>query len=145
MKTILVAVDFSPITETLLEAAVKAANPDSKIYIIHVAAPDPDFVGYGVGPDYIRQDRAAELVEEHKLMNEYKQRVLEEGLDAEALLVSGPTVETLLEEIKKLEAELLVIGRKGHSAVYEVIFGSVCKILLEKINIPALVIPVKEE
>lgn len=142
MKTILVAIDFSPITKALIEAAIKAANPDSNIYVIHVAAPDPDFVGYSVGPEYIREDRAEELKEEHKLMDDYKQQILARGLNAEALLVAGPTVETLLEEIKKLNADLLVIGRKGHSKIYEVVFGSVCKIVLEKVNIPTLVIPV---
>ncbi len=145
MKTILVAVDFSPITDSLIEAAMRAAKPESKIYIVHVAAPDPDFVGYSVGPNYIREDRAEQLKEEHKLLAEYKDRVLIRGLDAEALLIAGPTVETLLEEIEKLDVNLLVIGKKGHSTLYEVVFGSVCKIMLEKVNIPALVIPVLEE
>ena len=142
MKTILVAIDFSPVTNALIEAALKAANPNSIIYLIHVAAPDPDFVGYSVGPEYIRVDRAEELKEEHKLLSDVKQQILARGVDAEALLVAGPTAETLLAEIKKLDADLLVIGRKGHSKFYEVVFGSVCKIVLEKVNIPTLVIPV---
>lgn len=141
MKNILVAVDFSAVTEKLLEAAAKMARKDSKVFIIHVAAPEPDFVGLGVGPDYIRKDRAETLREEHRLLGKYKQQIQKKGVKAEALLVSGPTVETLLAEIEKLEAQMLVIGRKGHSKLYEVIVGSVCKDILGKLKIPVLVIP----
>jgi nucleotide-binding universal stress UspA family protein len=141
MKNILVAVDFSAITQKLLEAAVRVANEDSKVYIIHVAAPDPDFVGYSVGPEYIRDDRADTLHEEHEKLGEFKTSLKSLGVDAEALLVSGPTVETLLDEIKKLEIDFLIIGKKGHSKIHELIMGSVCKNVLSKVEVPMLVIP----
>ena len=38
----------------------------SKLWLVHIAAPDPDFVGYGTGPIYIRDSRAKELKEEHQ-------------------------------------------------------------------------------
>jgi nucleotide-binding universal stress UspA family protein len=50
MNTILVAVDFSPVTRLLLQAAERVADVSTKVYLIHVAAPEPDFVGYTVGP-----------------------------------------------------------------------------------------------
>ena len=43
----------------------------SKIWLVHIAAPDPDFVGYEVGPQYIRDHRADELKKEHKLVKKY--------------------------------------------------------------------------
>jgi len=141
MKNILVAVDFSDVTEKLLEAAAKTADKNSKIYIVHVAAPEPDFVGLGVGPEYIRRDRADTLRHEHRLMTSYKEQLLKKGLNAEALLVSGPTVETLLAEVDKLNAEMFIIGRKGHSKFYEVIIGSVCRDIIGKLKIPVLIIP----
>jgi nucleotide-binding universal stress UspA family protein len=144
MRTILVAVDFSPVTRLLLDATIRVADIGTKIYLVHVAAPEPDFVGYSVGPQYIRDDRANELREEHTILNEYKDELIHKGLDVEALLVGGPTVETLLGEIEKLNAELLIIGRKGHSKIFEVVIGSVCNDLMHKLPIPALVIPEPE-
>jgi nucleotide-binding universal stress UspA family protein len=144
MRTILVAVDFSPVTRLLLDATIRVADIGTKIYLVHVAAPEPDFVGYSVGPQYIRDDRANELREEHTILNEYKDELIHKGLDVEALLVGGPTVETLLGEIDKLNAELLIIGRKGHSKIFEVVIGSVCNDLMHKLPIPALVIPEPE-
>ena len=141
MNTILVAVDFSPVTRFLLDAAVRVAEVGTKVYLIHVAAPEPDFVGYSVGPQYIRDDRATELREEHKILSGYKDELIHKGLDVEALLVGGSTVDVLLGEIEKLNAELLIIGRKGHSKLFEVVIGSVCNDIMHKLPIPALVIP----
>ena len=144
MKTIVVALDFSPITTRVLLALETVARPESKVYLLHVAAPEPDFVGYGVGPQYIRDDRAQELREEHKLLTTYKTHLHKQGLNAEALLVSGPTVETLLNEVEKLKANLLIIGRRGHSKLYNAFMGSVCNDVLHKLKIPALVVPEEE-
>jgi nucleotide-binding universal stress UspA family protein len=144
MKTIVVAVDFSPITPHLLLALEAVANTESKVYLVHVAAPEPDFVGFGVGPQYIRDDRALELREEHKQLGNYKTHLHKKGLDVEALLVSGPTVETILNEVEKLKADILVIGRKQHSSLYELVMGSVCQDVLQKIKIPALLIPERD-
>jgi nucleotide-binding universal stress UspA family protein len=145
MNTILVAVDFSPVTRLLLQAAERVADVSTKVYLIHVAAPEPDFVGYTVGPQYIRDDRANELREEHRMLSSYKDELIQKGIDAEALLVGGPTVETLLGEVEKLKAELLIIGRKGHSKIFEVIIGSVCNDIMHKLTVPALVIPEPKE
>jgi nucleotide-binding universal stress UspA family protein len=141
MKTIVVAVDFSACTDALIEAAMHSAQKTDKIYVIHIAAPEPDFVGYSVGPQSVRDARAQQLLQEHTKLAEYKTALEKAGYDAEALLIPGPTVETLLKQIEKVEASLLIIGRKGHRPLYEVIIGSVCKAVLNAINIPTLVIP----
>jgi len=47
---ILVAVDFSNRIAEVIEQAKKVAQtPNSKVWLIHVTPPDPDFVGYSVG------------------------------------------------------------------------------------------------
>lgn len=145
MNTILVAIDFSPVTRLLLQAAERVAEVGTKVYLVHVAAPEPDFVGYSVGPQYIRDDRASELREEHRMMSTYKDELIQKGIDAEALLVGGETVETLMGEIDKLNVELLIIGRRGHSKLFEVIVGSVCNDMIHKLPVPALVIPEPKE
>ena len=66
MKNIAIALDLSNSSTVLIEQAkVLARANDAKIWLIHIAAPDPDFIGYDVGPKYIREDRADILKEEH--------------------------------------------------------------------------------
>ncbi len=65
----------------------------AKIWLVHVAAPDPEFVGYEPGPQYIRDDRAKVLLAEHKKLASYIKSLEGKGYKAEALLVQGPTIE----------------------------------------------------
>ncbi len=75
-KNILVAVDFNDAVGKILGyAEALALQFDSKVWVVHVADPDPDFVGYEPGPQYIRDFRAEELREEHKKIAEYDQYV----------------------------------------------------------------------
>ena len=49
MKTILVTIDFDKSDQMLIDKAFQMAEVfGSKIWILHIAAPDPDFVGYEV-------------------------------------------------------------------------------------------------
>ena len=145
MKNIVVALDFSDSSSILLDHAIDMARMyDAKVWLVHVAAPDPDFVGYGVGPVYVREDRATTLKVEHRTLDEYKKKLLSKGVDADALLIQGPTAGTLLDELDKLEADLLIIGKKGHSAFYKAFVGSVFTEVIKHAEIPVLAIPAKE-
>ena len=69
MKNILVAIEFEDKDSKLINKAKEMAEKfGSKVWIVHVAEPDPDFVGYEVGPQYIRDFRGKELRKEHKLL-----------------------------------------------------------------------------
>ena len=82
MKNLLVTVTFEEKeTSVLLEKAMSIAEKfGSKIWLVHIAAPDPDFVGYEVGPQYIRDHRADELKKEHKLVKRYADELREKKI-----------------------------------------------------------------
>src|SRR6187455_2467334 len=99
MNNILVPIDLSPSSEGIFAmACLFAQRLECKLWLIHVAAPDPDFVGYGVGPQYVREQRADELRKEHVDLQSMAKRAGAHGINAEALLVQGPTAETLVQE-----------------------------------------------
>lgn len=142
MKNILVSIDFADKTNLLMDQALKFAKAfDSKIWLIHVAAPDPDFVTYEPGPQYIRDDKAGKLQDEHTLLNDYRKALNEKGINAEALLVQGPTVETLLDELKKLKIDLIILGHHDRSVIYNLFHESVSNKVIQKSDIPLLIIP----
>ena len=69
MKNILVSIDFNEQEALLMDRAYEFAKAfDAKIWLVHIAAPDPDFVGYDAGPQYVRDARAEDLKGEHKLL-----------------------------------------------------------------------------
>jgi len=146
MKNIAVALDFSSSSEVLLDKAEQMASLfNSKVWLLHIVEPEPDFIGFGVGPLYIREDRAKAIRQEHVLLNGYKEALTAKGIETEALLIQGPTVNTLLDELKKLKIDLLIIGKKGHGAWYRAIIGSTFTGIIQKVDIPVLAVPFLEK
>ncbi|WP_066632404.1 universal stress protein [Labilibacter marinus] len=142
MKNILVAVDFKEGTDKLMDYAVdQAQSHKANIWIVHVVAPEPDFVGYEVGPQYIRDMRAAELKMEHRKLMDLANEVSYKGLAAEGIMIHGATIEILTAEIEKLNIDLVVIGHHKHGFVHKAFFGRTDVSLIEHVNIPVLVVP----
>jgi hypothetical protein len=55
MKNISGNIDFTENESLLIDKAFEMAKSfDSKLWLMHIATADPDFVGYEVGPQYIR-------------------------------------------------------------------------------------------
>ena len=142
MKNILVCIDFHKKTHLLIEKGIELAKAfGAKLWLVHIAAPDPDFVGYDVGPQYIRDARADELKDEHHFLINTSKELKEKGIDAEGLLIQGDINDLIKEEAKKLNAELIITGHHPHSFIYDAFFGSTSKSIISKAELPVLVIP----
>jgi len=143
MKNILVTIDFNNSEQILIDKAYQlAAQFESKIWLLHIAAPDPDFVGYGVGPQYVRDNRATVLRKEHKHLEELSKSLKEKGVKAEGLLVQGATIEMILAEAKKLNVDLIIAGHHDHNFLYNAFVGSVSGNIVKKSKIPVLIVPI---
>ena len=142
MKNILVPVDFSPVTMTVLKQAENVSRcMGGKIWLIHVAAPDPDFIGLSIGPQHVRDWRAEQLHEEHRGIQKMALELEERGVDVTPILVQGPSIETILNETEKLNIDMIIMGSHGHGALYSVLVGSVCEGILHRAKCPVMIIP----
>lgn len=142
---ILAAVDFSAVTGDVLATLrrIGAAMP-VKVRLVHVAPPDPDFVGYGAGPDVVRGQVAAERKSWHQKLQQHAEELRSAGVETTALLLQGATVATLVAEAEKLSAGLIVLGSHGHGAVYDLLVGSVAEGVVRKSRVPVLLVPARE-
>jgi nucleotide-binding universal stress UspA family protein len=139
---LLVAVDFSDAsTEVLDRARSLALGMKARVWLLHVAEPDPDFVGYDAGPQTVRDSVAKEFHEEHRALQAYAKQFRSAGLDAVALLVQGSTVQTLLGQAANLQVDLIVIGSHGKGAMKRLLVGSTSEGVLHKTDLPVLVVP----
>ncbi|MFW6303215.1 MAG: universal stress protein, partial [Candidatus Sumerlaeota bacterium] len=145
MKRILVAVDFSEVTDQLIAKALEIGRAfDSKILLIHTEPDEPEFVGYGVGPQYIRDSVAKDMREDMRRLEDYRRRIEAEGLQADCRQIQGPTVEKVLQEAKDFKADLLIIGSHEHGAWHELLVGTM-RNLIHHSPCPVLVIPQHDE
>ncbi|MES9830182.1 MAG: universal stress protein [Candidatus Thiodiazotropha sp.] len=139
---ILVAVDLSESTTKTVEMAKQlAATLPATLWLLHAAEPEPYFVGYDVGPQSVRDTLPKKFHEEHRQIQEIAERMRGNGIDATALLIQGPTVETILQEASRLGVDMIVIGSHGRSAIYHLLMGSVTEGVLHATKFPILVVP----
>ncbi|MDT0649856.1 universal stress protein [Autumnicola edwardsiae] len=146
IKTILVAVDFNKTVKELLNYAESLAEKyHAKIWLLHVTDPEPDFIGYEPGPQYIRDLKAEEYREEHRNLQDLCDSFLNKDIQVEALLIQGSTVEMILKEAEELQADLMIVSTHQHGFFFNLFSESVSLELFKKSNIPLLTIPVEEE
>jgi len=142
MNTILVALDLEEDNSRVISTVITMAQSlKAHVWIMHVAAPEPDFVGYEPGPQYIRDSRASELRSELHEIQSIVDNLKKENIKSDGLLVQGATVDIIMEESKKLNTEMLVIGHKEHTAFHKIFFGGNTNGILKYSEIPVLVIP----
>ena len=109
--------------------------------VLHVAAPDPDFVGYEAGPQSVRDTRAGTLRKEHHELQAMAGELAEAGFPCTPRLVEGPTVETILKHSEAEGVQVIVMGTRGKTGLEKVWMGSVCEGVLQQADLPVLVIP----
>jgi len=139
-----VAMDFSAVSEKQMKAIARLAHEDRHFYLLHVAEPEPDFVGFETGPDVVRDQMAEQFHREHEQIQAMAQRLRDDGREATALLVQGPTVDTILGQAERLEADLIVVGSHGHGAVYDMLVGSISSEVIRRSTVPVLVVPARD-
>jgi len=142
---IIVAVDLSPASAKVIEAARGVGDLTGvSIYVLHVVETGPDYITYFDATDAQRARVGEDFPKENAALQALTTELQDEGLDATAVLLCGPAVETTLAEAEKLEAGLIVAGTHGHTAVYDVLVGSYSAGIIRRSKVPVLVVPVRD-
>ena len=142
---VLAALDLARTTpDVLREARLWARRLSAELILIHVAEPDPDFIGYGAGPESVRLAVAHKFTRAHQRIEALSVELRKEGLDATALLLQGATAETILREADRLSADVVLMGTRARGAVRELFVGSVSKEVLRRSTRPVLLIPPRD-
>jgi nucleotide-binding universal stress UspA family protein len=141
MRTALACVDLSESSDLVLGCAGRLFEREGQLIILHVAAPEPEFVGYGVGPQSVRQAVAWELRQEHRQVEQLARAMEADGLSVTPLTVQGMAIEKILDHAERLQVDFIVLASKGHGAMHDLIVGSVLRGVLKGACRPVVVVP----
>ncbi len=157
VQTILVALELSDHDEPVLDTAKAYARAfGAQLVLLHVVAPEPDFVGlpkHGeavtprapdepeVGYAYDRARKAQRARKEHNEIEWLRAEIEAAGLQATALLVEGAYADKIVQEAKRLGAGLIMLGSHQRSTVGEWLLGSTSRDVLRQAPCPVLVVP----
>lgn len=141
---LLVPLDLSSATERTLATAIKLSRAmAAEVWLLHVAAPEPEFIGYDAGSASVRDQIAHQHRDEHRALQAHAQALRDLGVACTALLVQGPTAATILREAGRLGADLILMATHGHGAVFDLLVGSVSHEVLREARVPVVMIPVR--
>ena len=147
MENILVAVDFSEMTDVLVDKAVEQAKAfDARVWLVHAVIPVAELVGYDLGV-MVESDTMHEGAKqlESKMLQDQLDKVRANGVAASGLLLEGSASKSVLHEAERIGADLIVIGSHQHGPLYNMIIGSDFSKVLQQTKIPLLVVPEPEE
>ena len=140
-KTIVVAVDGSPSSDRALEYGVNLAKENSShLVLAHVTEL---IAGRGAGTVHLEEDdlvnrlrdRAGELAQNGLPSTEFKV----------TRTMSGGPAHALAEIAAEANADLVVTGTRGHTALTGLVVGSVAQRMMHVAPCPVLVVPAPRE
>ena len=148
---ILVAIDLKTGTDRLLTEAQRYGRAlNAIIDVIHVSELDPDFVQYIKSPrpeeqtwiDSGREPHAKTLRAEHQQTHVFGAALRASGIRVDQILtVQGPTLQTILAHISKLDSDLLMLGSHQHGALYRLWYGDTAIDAAKQAPCALLVVP----
>lgn len=146
MKNILVAINHEKNAPVLIAKAEEFARSfNSKIWILHVNEPDPDsFIGLEAGPQYAQDKRVARRKKEAELVKQLEAELRKRDVEAQAVIIEGPTEKTIKKEVRQLNIDLLIAGHHKKNFFYQLFTGNLEQDLVEDLDIPILLVPVKK-
>jgi nucleotide-binding universal stress UspA family protein len=105
---VMASVDFSDQTDRIVSEGMGLARASGgTLHLVHIAAGEPILAGYDkedISP-FTRQVRAGELTDEHRRLRELAEGLsAATGIDIHAVVLLGPTAQTLLEASHQLNA-----------------------------------------
>ncbi len=128
-KKILVAMDCSPVDDTIIDHVSGLAQQNhAQVYLIHV-----------VHSHTLDQERAMREKAQECLQS-YCEKLLTLGVEAHILLRSGEPDPMILQEIEDNDYDLVAMATHGHTFMGDMLFGSVSRTLKHKITVPLLLI-----
>ena len=143
MKTILALVDFSDVAARVLAQAQKLARAfGARVVIVHVLKQEPVVIDVGLAsPTVLRPPREEVIQAGQAKLLELRDSIAAAGIDVTAQQLPDATMEKILEESRRLEADIIIVGSHHHSALYHLFIGSFTHDLLKLAHCPVLVVP----
>lgn len=146
MKTILAPVDFSGATDAVVaEASALARALEGRVVLLTVIQPPAITNEYSALMDNLAEIVAAGEKNAAKRLAVLEERLQAESIPVETLQVNGPPIRVIVEQARKLDADYIVMGSHGHTALYDLLVGSTTHGILMRATCPVVITPAAKE
>jgi nucleotide-binding universal stress UspA family protein len=139
MDTILIAIDGSPSAQEAVDFGLELAAGDGATVTFVLVAPAVDILpagGFGITvpiPHEVTDRDAAPL-------DAAREQAEQHGVRAHTRLLKGDAVDEIVAYADTIDADVIVIGSRGHGALASALLGSVSRGVLREARRPVLVV-----
>ncbi len=149
MKTIVVGLDFSDASKSVLNKAAELAEAlGASLRLVHILEPQPSYSTYGFTTEEFPmiqgfQNEARKHAE--RRLDEAAEVLRGRGYDVATQIAVGSPTSEMESILENLEGAMLVVGTHGHNLVGSILLGSFAEAMVRKAVVPTLVVPIKNK
>lgn len=142
-NAVLVAVDGSEGGERALRYASERARPAGDTIIVAYVIEWSPYTFNTPEENAERHVRREQEIEKatSSVVAPAAEKLKSKGIACQAVVRHGPPAETLIKLAEEHDVSQIVIGRRGHSRIKNLLFGSVAGSLVQTSPVPVVVVP----
>jgi nucleotide-binding universal stress UspA family protein len=141
MKKILVPIDFSKPSEYAAKmAAMIAEKTSATVYLIHLIELPSGVVDMGFNSKFSVPESMLYLRKTREKILEFKKSFFSEDITVEYFIKINNAFEGIKKYAEKIDADLIIMGSKGHSEFEEIMIGSNTEKVVRTSKIPVIAV-----
>lgn len=141
MKKILVPIDFSKKSEYASKMAAKIAKKsNSSVYLLHLIEVPTGAVDMGNGSNFSIPEVMLYLRKVKERVLKFKETFFSEEIEVHHSIWFQKPFEGILKYAEKIDANLIIMGSKGHSEFDEILIGSNTEKVVRRSTRPVIVV-----
>ena len=147
MKTFLVPIDFSPVTEDVTESALSFARAfHGRVSLLHVVQP-PIIASArsALPPEAIEEAVAAAEEAAEKKLAAQSRTFAKAGIQCDSRVRSGHPVSLILKEARRAKADFIIMGSHGHGKIYDLLVGSTASGVIKNATCGVILLPPEDK
>ena len=148
-RKILCATDLNPESSEAVRKAVQLAHQyNSKIIMlnIHEEFMTKEEMGMlRVSIDAMKLEIETIALKAKKEMSEVIKKLHAEDIEVEYIIKEGKSHQVICQEAQRIQADLIIMGVSEKNIVSNFIFRSTASFVIEHVEIPVLVVPMKDK
>lgn len=142
MNTVLAAIDFSPVTRTVLANAIRLTRTlRGRLLLFHVVQPPVVVADFTPLVGEVLQFTTLIEKSARRHLRELRKRCTTLGVKVDVVCRNGFPASLIVEQAKASEAQYIVLGSHGHTALYDLVVGSTTSGVLKRAPCPVVVVP----
>jgi len=144
-KTILVPIDYSDVTDAILDQAARLAMAlDARLHVVHAAMIHPMVyapyhAGMGTASPRKSKDQMMREAGEHLTM--IAEKCGRDVPHVTTVLLEGHIGPAIMDEAMRIKPMMIVMGSHGHGALHHLLAGSVCEYMMKHAVCPIMIVP----